>query len=149
MKVDLPDAGEASECVCLNLRMSTRALTQVYDEALKPTGLRVTQYSLLRAIEKRGPVAFQRLADALALDQTTLPRNLAPLEKSGYVRVEKGTDRRERLASLTPKGAAALEAAKPVWQKMQNRIRAQFSPKQLETLLRSLAEMRHGLGKAR
>lgn len=149
MKIAMPDPAEASECVCLNLRMSTRVLTQIYDEALKSTGLRVTQYSMLRAIQRMGPVTFQRLADALALDQTTLPRNLSLLEKSGHVRVEKGEDRRERLASLTPKGASALQAAQPLWAKTQEKIRAQFSPKKLETLLGALTEMRRGLGAVR
>jgi DNA-binding MarR family transcriptional regulator len=149
MKIEMPDAGEASECVCLNLRMSTRALTQVYDEALKPTGLRITQYSMLRAIRRLGPVPLQRLSEALALDQTTLPRNLRPLQKNGYVRVVTGSDRRERLASLTPKGTAALEAAQPLWRKTQDRIRSRFSAKQLETLLTALTEMRIGLGQSR
>ena len=133
---------EVAECFCLNLRMSSRALSQIYDEALRPLGLKTTQFSLLRGIQRLAPVTFQALADRMVLDQTTLPRSLRLLERGGYIRIEHGSDRRERLASLTAKGRETLERALPFWRKAQERVRANFTPKRLENLMIELAAIR-------
>lgn len=130
------------ECLCTNLRMSARAITQIYDDVLRPSGLRTTQFSLLRAIERLGPVTFQRLSEALVLDQSTLPRSLRLLERAGYIKIEAGADRRERLASLTAGGEAAIRGAKPLWLQAQERMRSRFRPERLEGLIAELAEMR-------
>lgn len=130
------------DCLCLHLRMSSRAISQVYDDALRPTGIRITQFSLLRAIERLGPVTFQRLSDLLVIDKTTLPRSLRLLEKDGFIKIEAGEDRRERLASITSKGRAVIEAAMPLWSKAQERIRSKFDPDRLEHLKAGLAQIR-------
>lgn len=131
-----------SDCVCLNLRMSSRALSHVFDDALRPAGLKTTQFSLLRHIERMAPVTFQKLADAMVLDQTTLPRSLRLLEKDGFIAIAAGEDRRERLASLTPAGRRKLAEATPLWRRAQERMRAKFTPERLERLLGELAEIR-------
>lgn len=131
-----------ASCVCLNLRMSSRALSQVFDEALRPAGIKTTQFSLLRAVERMGPVGFQKLAEAMILDQTTLPRSLRLLEKEGLIAIVPGADRRERLASLTDAGREKLKEAAPLWKKSQERIRGKFTPERLNFLLRELAEIR-------
>lgn len=133
------------DCICLNLRMSARAISQIYDEELRPVGIRVTQFSLLRAIERLGPVTFQRLAEALVLDETTMPRSLRLLQKDGYIRIEAGEDRRERLASLTAAGRAVLELALPHWRRAQERIRAKFEAGRFDKLASELAEMRRAV----
>lgn len=125
--------------------MSSRALTQIYDEALRPTGLRVTQYSLLKAIAKLGPASFQTLAEALVLDPTTLPRSLRVLEKDGYIAIEPGADRRQRLAGLTARGRKILEECAPYWRQAQERVRAKFSGGRLDALLAELADMREAV----
>ena len=133
---------ERIECVCLNLRMASRAISQVYDEALRPTGLKTTQLSLLRFIRRFGPISFQKLAEKFVIDETTLPRSLGLLEKHGYIRIEAGTDRRERLASLTPKGEAVIEKALPLWRRAQERVRGRFPEQRLQKLLDELSQMR-------
>lgn len=132
----------APECLCLNLRMSARALSSLYDEAIRPTGLRGTQFSLLRAIQRLGPTTFQSLAEHLVLDQTTLPRSLRLLEKEGYIRIVPGRDKRERLTSLTPKGEAVLEKALPLWRGVQERLKKKFSQARYERFIADLEEMR-------
>lgn len=129
-------------CVCLNLRMTSRALTQAYDAALRPAGVKITQLALLRAIDRLGPVSFLALAEELVLDQTTLPRSLRTLERGGLVRIQKGEDRRERLASLTPKGRALVARAAPHWQRAQDAVRARFPAEHWDRLLGELAEIR-------
>ena len=135
-------AGPVADCVCLNLRMSSRALSQVFDEAMRPTGLKTTQFSLLRAIGRMAPVTFQKLAETMVLDQTTLPRSLRLLEKDGLIKIVPGADRRERLASLTSSGKKKLVEAAPYWSKAQERMKNKFTPERLDRLLRELAEIR-------
>jgi DNA-binding MarR family transcriptional regulator len=134
-----------SDCACLSLRMASRAISQVYDEVLRPVGIKTTQFSLLSTIQKLGPVGFQRLAEKMVLDQTTLPRSLRLLEKEGYIRIEAGEDRRERLASVTTKGAAVVERALPYWRKAQDRLREKFPGDRLDKLMRELEQMRRAM----
>src|SRR4051812_22208923 len=95
-------------CNCYSLRRATRLVTQLYDHVLAPLGLRATQLSLLREIERRGPIALNPLAEAMVMDRTTLGHNLRPLQARGLVRLVAGKDRRSRHVSLTGKGRAVL-----------------------------------------
>jgi DNA-binding MarR family transcriptional regulator len=133
------------ECVCLNLRMASRAVSAIFDDALRPVGLRTTQFSLLRAIERLGPVTFLTLAEKMVLDQTTLPRSLRLLEEEGLIRIETGVDRRERLASATAKGRAAIARALPHWRRAQERMREKFPARRLDALIAELGEMRRAV----
>lgn len=116
----------AAECLCFRVRRVSRALTRMYDEALQPLGLQSTQLTLLNAItmaDTGGGAAMGRLADILALDPTTLSRNLRPLEKAGLVRVARSpSDRRVRLVLLTPAGQRRVEDAFPLWQQAHERV---------------------------
>src|SRR5919106_4818042 len=85
---------EASRCACFNLRKATRAVTQLYDDALRPSGLRCTQFSLLTLLRASGTVAMTELAEDAVMDRTTLARNLDILEREGLVRVRPGEDAR-------------------------------------------------------
>src|SRR2546427_1550179 len=77
------DRGSLSPCVCNTLRMATRAVTQLYDDVLRPSGLRVTQFSILAAIARMGEANLRQLENTLAIDQTTLTRSLKLLERDG------------------------------------------------------------------
>src|SRR5258706_14888119 len=70
------DRGRLSPCVCNTLRMVTRVVTQLYDDCLRPSGLRVTQFSILAAVARLGEASLKQLEDELAIDQTTLTRGL-------------------------------------------------------------------------
>src|SRR3989442_5970631 len=74
-----------SPCVCSTLRMVSRAVTQLYDDVLRPSGLRVTQFSILAAIARVGAANLKQLEDALAVDQTTLTRSLSLLERDAVI----------------------------------------------------------------
>ncbi len=123
-----------SACHCINLRRAAQVITQLYDEALEPSGLKVTQFSLLRAVKRRGPVSISALAEEVQLDRTTLGRNLHVLEREGLVSFSPGDDQREHTVLLTDKGKAALAAAKPLWEQAQARIDEMLGKEQLETL---------------
>jgi DNA-binding MarR family transcriptional regulator len=112
-------------CACSTLRRATRAVTAAYDAALAPVGLRITQFAVLRSLARLGPLPVSRLAAEIALDRSTMGRNLDPLERRGFVRLAVGErDQRERVAHLTPAGEAAIEAALPYWREAQQRIGA-------------------------
>jgi DNA-binding MarR family transcriptional regulator len=112
----------AADCACKSLRRTARAVTQLYDETLRPSGLRVTQFTLLVAVAVSEPVPITRLADALALDRTTLARDLRPLTERGLVEVAAGDDRRMRVVRLTRQGRDAIARAYPLWEQAQARM---------------------------
>ena len=96
-------------CACSTLRRAARAVTAAYDAALAPSGLRITQFGILRKLAHFGPLPVTRLAAEAALDRSTMGRNLNPLERRGLVRIKVGNaDQRERVAYLTAAGEAAL-----------------------------------------
>jgi len=112
----------ADGCACRSLRRTARAVTQLYDETLRPSGLRITQFTLLVGVAMREPVLVTRLADTLSLDRTTLARDLKPLTERGLVEIAAGEDRRTRVVRLTRQGRQAIGRAYPLWQRAQARI---------------------------
>ena len=111
-------------CLCTNVRRAALALTSIYDEALAPHGLKVTQFSLLRAVERHGQPNLTSLASATGLDRSTLGRNLRLLEGAGLVRFSPGEDQRERAVALTPEGAARVHGAARTWRRLQDSLEA-------------------------
>ena len=109
-------------CACLNLRMAARAVTQMFDRVLKPTGLKATQFSVLAAVGLAGRTTMTAIARTLVMDRTTLTRNLKPLTKGGYIESSAGDDRRQHPIRLTAKGEATLAAALPLWKTAQGQI---------------------------
>src|SRR5712664_25527 len=108
-----------SPCVCSTLRMVTRAVTQLYDDVLRPSGLRVTQFSILATIARTGEANLKQLQDTLAIDQTTLTRSLNLLERDGVIERVSHPDGRVKAMRLTSKGRRALEEARPLWGQAQ------------------------------
>lgn len=113
---------KCAACACGSLRKAARAVTQLYDEVLRPTGLRITQFSILGATMAMEPITVTRLAEATVTDRTTLTRNLKLLEKQGLIRVAPGNDRREREVALTSRGRRALVRTLPLWEKAQAHV---------------------------
>jgi len=108
-----------SPCHCASVRRASRVVSRYYDRALAPSGLKITQYSLLRHVAKLGPVNVSRLAEAMNLERTTVVRNLKPLEDQGLVSGGSGKDLRTRELTLTPAGEKALEQGTRYWNQAQ------------------------------
>lgn len=121
------DAARAmtADCLCFRARRVSRAITRMYDEALRPLGIQATQLTLLNAVamlEERG-ATLPRLAAILAMDPTTLSRNLRPLEKAGHIAIDRlASDRRVRLAGLTLQGRRTVADALPLWAQAHGRV---------------------------
>ena len=110
-------------CMCHKARMAARVVTRAYDDALRPTGLRATQVSVLAAVGARGALSIKSLADALQMERSTLTRNLRPLEKRGYVELAPERRYRSRVLTLTSAGRAALVSALPLWEGAQRKLK--------------------------
>jgi DNA-binding MarR family transcriptional regulator len=121
-------------CNCLSLRQASRRVTQLYDQALAPLGLRATQLSLLRNIERLGPVTLNPLAEALVMDRATLGHNLRPLEARGLVRMTVGKDRRSREVSLTKAGRTLLARGWRCWRRAQRVFEKEIGAETAATL---------------
>ena len=135
-------------CNCFAVRSAARHVTQFYDQLLEPTGLRITQYSILAMLKRLGPLTINALAKVLQTDRTTLGRNILPLERDGLIRIEQGaSDRRAKELHLTTAGEKRLQAARPAWLKAQATFESSFGPKRAETLralLRALVASEFG-----
>ncbi len=122
-------------CMCLNTRKLARTLTNRYDEALRPTGLRMTQFAVLAHLRAYQPIAPGDLAAAMDLDQTTMSRNLEVLRRAGYLTATKSG--RYRVIELTPAGQALLDDAYPRWNAVQRDAIASVGGEELWLRLRS------------
>jgi DNA-binding MarR family transcriptional regulator len=123
-----------TECVCINLRQMSRVVSQIYDDALAPAGLKITQFCLLRAIGRLEPASVTALAEDQELDRTTLTRNLALLERDGLIEQSTGADKRKSLAQLTRAGGAAIARALPYWEQVQRELRRSLGAQTLAQL---------------
>ena len=113
-----------TDCYGTQFRRSARALTRLYDEALKNDGILLTQFSLLRALDRLGSATFVELAEEVALDKTTISRNVKVLAVAGWVDFESTADLREKRILLSPSGTAKLRSATTSWRVAQDRILA-------------------------
>lgn len=106
-------------CICMDIRVAARRLTEIYDEALAPSGITVTQFSQLHKIKTLGSPTFKELSDASGLDRSTLGRNIRVLEKLELVSIQTGEDARTRKILVTHKGMNAFKDAAPLWFSVQ------------------------------
>jgi DNA-binding MarR family transcriptional regulator len=113
------DLSTCKDCHCLAARRRARAITRVFEEKLRPYGLRATQFSILAALALKGPTPISELADLLGVERTTLTRSAAVLERNGWVNFAPTEDAREHPLRLTRIGRAKLERAFPAWKQAQ------------------------------
>jgi len=125
----------AEHCIARRVRQQARVISRIYDEQLRPHGVNASQVNMLVALALLGEVQPAQLARQLQLEKSTLSRNLARMQKRGWIRVETSDDdaRRQRV-SLTPAGRTTLRAAHPAWQAAQAAVKRTLEPQVLEGL---------------
>jgi len=128
-------------CLCGSIRRTSRALTQVYEQALRPFGMRATQFTILQVLARTGELSQGQLGEILAMDLTTLTRTLDAMRRQGWVAERRGEDRRWRFWSLARAGQAQLELAEPAWREVQVRLRHRLGEKKWNTLLQLANEV--------
>jgi len=116
------DLAACRGCHCLAARKAARAITRLYEEKLRPHGLRATQFSVLAALALKGATPVGELAELLGLERTSLTRSAALLERDGWLGAARSDDARERLLRITPAGRRKLEEAFPAWQEAQEMV---------------------------
>jgi DNA-binding MarR family transcriptional regulator len=130
------------DCNCFAIRSAARHVSQFYDQFLAPVGLRTTQFSILSKLKRRGPLTINALAKVMVMDRTTLGRNVLPLERDGFIRIEPiPSNRRAKALRLTDAGEKHLQAATKEWMRAQARFEASFGvtrAAELRGLLRSV-----------
>jgi DNA-binding MarR family transcriptional regulator len=129
-----------ASCTCFSLRKAARVVTQLFDEQMAPSGLLVTQFSILGVIATMKESTMNQLAQYLVMDRTTLTRNLKPLEREGLIQINPGKDKRTRLISLTPEGIEALQKALPLWELSQSSMISQLGKERWESLMSHLSD---------
>lgn len=125
-------------CTCGSLRKASRRISQFYDAALAPVGIKSTQFSILSEVERGsvdGPLTMCELATAMVMDRSTLGHNLRPLERDDLLSLKLAlTDRRKRHVALTKKGKATLQRARRLWRNAEGRFETIFGKRQAANL---------------
>jgi MarR family transcriptional regulator for hemolysin len=109
-------------CINLSYRKASRVISQIYDREFAEVGLKCGQFSILRAVREMRQTTNAELQELLVLEQTTLTRGLKPLIRDGYIKIEPGLDRREKLLSLTDEGKRLYRKADKKWQQAQDAV---------------------------
>src|SRR5271167_1587297 len=113
----------ALPCLCASLRRTSRALTQLYEEALRPLGLRASQFTILQVLSLAGEMTQGEMGQFLAMDSTTLTGTLAIMSRHGWITRRHGQDRREWRIRLSSTGRAQFGRALPPWKKVHALVR--------------------------
>lgn len=133
-------------CYCGSIRQASRIVTQLYDQELKPAGVKITQFGILRLLSVRPGLTTGAMADALVMDSTTLTRTLKIMHDNGWLDTRPGEDRRERHWHITPAGKERLDQAVPLWKQAQKRFAALSSGLDLGGLNDTLFELARRAG---
>src|SRR6202048_900578 len=123
------ESNEENPCSATAMRKATRRMTQLYDDALAPAGMRSTQYAILDELHRQAdaPPTMGELADTLVLDRSALGHNLRPLERDGFIAlVAGGDDLRSGRVVLTTTGRAKFAQARQAWKLAQDRFNDVF-----------------------
>jgi DNA-binding MarR family transcriptional regulator len=126
---------QTQDCNCFALRSAARHVTQLYDQFLAPSGLRATQFSILAKLRRLGPMTINEMAKNMVTDRTTLGRNILPLQRDGWIKIEPtALDRRAKTLHLTKAGEQRLQAALKAWSQAQAKFETTFGPKRAAEL---------------
>ncbi|HEY6410908.1 MAG TPA: MarR family winged helix-turn-helix transcriptional regulator [Ktedonobacteraceae bacterium] len=129
----------AAMCVCSNLRRASRAVTNYYDSCVgQVSDLRVSQVIVLVVLYLAGPQTIHELAEMMALDRTTVGRNLRPLAQQGLLTLMSGSDQRTRVVTLTAQGEQTILDVLPQWEQAQAHMVAGMGQEQVAALLAQL-----------
>jgi DNA-binding MarR family transcriptional regulator len=135
----------ALPCMCASLRRASRLLSQLYEDALRPLGMRATQFTILQSLALAGEVTQGQLGQMLGMDSTTLTRTLTIMSREGWIAKQHGEDRREWRMRLSKKGETQFKIALPNWQKAQDRLRGQLGNRLSDNLMTLMNEVTKSL----
>ena len=132
-------------CMCASFRRASRALTQAYEDCLRPTGLRATQFTILQALSLAGEVTQRKLGQILAMDSTTLTRTLTTISRRGWIEKRRGEDRREWRMRLSRAGEIQFKQALPYWEEAQAEARRKLGDELADSLMKLTQKITNAL----
>jgi len=121
-------------CSCFYLRRAARLVTRQYADAMKPTGLKSGQFSIIASLVLKGTQSITELAESMGLERTSLSRILRPLEKDGLISISEEQEKRRRFVEITKHGRATYKKALPLWNKAQSQYKNQMGERDMKTL---------------
>ena len=131
----------AGTCTCGELRKAARAITLLYDNAFKSTGLLSTQFNVLQVICNIDSIRISDLANKLGMDRTTLTRNLSVLERQGFIEISQGKDQRTRIVAATQKGRSAVSKTILLWNEVQRKVKQEMGENSWRELMQNLGQL--------
>ncbi len=134
----------AASCVAVRLRLLNRAVTNLYDDALRSLDLKVSQMNILVAAAKMGTARPIEVCEHLHLDVSTLSRNVERMKARGWLEVVRGEDGRSQPFRLTPQGRKLLEKAVPAWSEAQQQVKKVLGSGFVEQLNQATKRIREG-----
>jgi DNA-binding MarR family transcriptional regulator len=132
-------------CACASFRRASRAITQFYEDRLRPTGLRATQFTILQTLTLAGEVTQGKLGQILAMDSTTLTRTLATMSRHGWISKRRGEDRREWRMRLSKAGERQFKQALPHWEKAQAKVRRKLGDDLADSIMKLTTKITNAL----
>ncbi len=131
----------ADICTCGELRKAARAITLLYDNAFKSSGLLSTQFGVLQILCEIDSIQITDLASKLGMDRTTITRNLSILERDGFIKISQGKDHRTRIVTATQKGHIAVSKTILMWSEIQCKVKQKLGENSWRELMRNLTEL--------
>ncbi len=114
----------ASECLAVRIRLLNRTVTNIFDEALRPLGVKVSQLNVLMVVAKLGPVSPGAVARRLNMEKSTVSRNVDRMRTRGWLKVSDGDSGRKQILELGSAGRKLIEKSVPLWKKAQAQTEA-------------------------
>jgi DNA-binding MarR family transcriptional regulator len=124
MQQQARDLAVAMRDGCLGVRVSRlhRLVARRFDQALRPLGLTLPQLEVLAVLMMRGSLKPSAVAEALAVERSTISRNLSLMEQEGWVALDSSPSGRAVSVAITQDGIAALARAKAAWTEAQTYV---------------------------
>ncbi len=114
----------ASECLAVRIRLLNRTVTNIFDDALRPLGVKVSQLNVLMVVAKRGPISPGGVARRLNLEKSTVSRNVDRMRTRGWLKVSEGDSGRKQILEIGTAGRKLIEKSLPFWKKAQEQTEA-------------------------
>ncbi|TGA96042.1 MarR family transcriptional regulator [Sporolactobacillus shoreae] len=144
--IEMEELGLDQPCICSYVRKTDRYLSQFYDAYLAPAHLKTTPLSLLKGVIRNKDCSITELGKILLMDQTTVTRNAAVLEKRGLLSIEKRSDdARQKILKVTHQGLQKIKEATPYWRQAQQTLQDSLGKKQFDFLIQILFSLQKKL----
>ena len=136
-----------SECIAVRIRLLNRTVTHIFDEALRPLGVKVSQLNVLMVVAKHAPISAGEVARRLNMEKSTLSRNVERMRTHGWLKESVGDPGRKQVLGLAAPGRKLIEKSLPFWKQAQAQTEAVLGPRGVQSIHRAADSVWAQLGK--